>query len=170
MRRLLLPFTYGIDTLAIEQALWFAKESRATLVVFSLIVMREKQSRNNVRAEYIQQSKDFLVYVSTRARRAGVAVEPIELYARNSLQSIRALAGEMECAAILLFECKGKGVLLDSVTVKHLFLHADIPLILTCLPARSVRWPLPSWLSRVLARPRMAVCETVQVHNFSSPC
>lgn len=167
MRRLLLPFTHGVDTPAIEQAIQFARESEATLVVLSLIRTGEKSSRP-VRVELIQQSKDFQVFVRHKARRAGVGVEQLEFYSHNTLYNIRAIAREMACSAIMLFSRDGKGILLGTTEVQHMLLHEDLPLVLMCLPSRAhnLKKRLPSWVNRLLARPATLSREPVQVQNI----
>lgn len=115
--RLLLPFTHGIDAHALEFAIALAKGRDATLVPFSLIYI--PPTARGARLERIQQSKDFLALVQSKAARHGVAVEYQEVYTRDVLQSIRRVTQELHCSNIVLFVREGDGVLLSTVEVKH---------------------------------------------------
>lgn len=150
MTNLLLPFTHGIDVSAITYALALAQRLHFTLVALSLIHIPETSGARHPRLEYIQQSKDFLVYVHQRAAKQGVPIERVELYTHHPVRSIRNLAGEMECAGILLFVRRGSGVLLATSEVKQLLEDGSLPLyIVPLLPYKS-RFLYPRWLSRWL--------------------
>jgi hypothetical protein len=133
MDRLLLPFTHGVDTQAIDSAVLLAKSHGAILVPLSLICL---SGTRGARLEHIQQSKDFLEVVRHKAGRLGVPVEPVELSTRNAVQSTGLFAREMACAGILLFLREGAGVLLDTDEVKQVLQHESVSLYLVCLQAK----------------------------------
>lgn len=147
MPRLLLPFTHGIDVSAITAALALAERFGATLVVLSLVHLPEAPERDP-RWEDIQQSNDFLALVLRKAARWGVPVEQVELYTRNPVRSIRALAQEMECAGIVLVVRCGAGVLLATHEVKQLLEDERLPLYVVPLLAKDSTFSFPLWLSR----------------------
>lgn len=132
-RRLLLPFTQGIDTLAITSALELAQHINATLVSLSLLPLPGARGKGP-RWEGIQASKDFLEFVIRKARRSNIPVERIELQTHNVVGSIRALAREMECEGIILVVRRGDGLLLANQEVKHLLEDNSIPLYVVSLP------------------------------------
>ena len=95
----------------------------------------------------IQQSKDFLEFVYHKATRQGVPIVRIERYTQHLVQSIRALAQEMECTGILLFVHRGAGVLLATGEVKQLLEDDSLPLYIVPLLQRESSFPLPKWLA-----------------------
>ncbi len=151
MIRLLLPFTHGIDVSAITAALALAERHAATLVVLSLIHLPQAPGKGP-RWEDIQQSNDFLAFMHHKAASLGVPVERVELYTRNPVYSIRALAREMECAGIVLVVRRGAGVLLATHEVKQLLEDQRLPLHVVQLLARDRTFSLPQWLSRWFRR------------------
>jgi hypothetical protein len=118
--RLLLPFTHGIQTNALEYAVQLAKSRNAALVPLSLIQVAKECGAKDVRLEDIQQSKDFLEAVKHKAARYGVRVEQIELYTSDVVESVNALAQDADCEGILLFVREGEDVLLDVNQIKHI--------------------------------------------------
>jgi len=147
MTRLLLPFTHGIEVSAITAALALAQRFDATLVVLSLIHLPQVPDRGP-RWEDIQQSNDFLAFVHHKAARSDVPVERVEIYTRNPVSSIRALAQEMVCVGIVLVVRRGAGVLLDTNEVKQLLEDGSMPLHIVRLPVRDSAFSLPRWFSR----------------------
>ena len=121
--RLLLPFMHGVDVCAIDSALRLAKGYDATLVPLALIYIPEDRRSKGARLEHIQQSKDFLELVKHKAARYGVPIKRLEVYTSDVAQSIRAVASEMECEAILLFVGDKHDVLLSASQIKHLMEH-----------------------------------------------
>ena len=115
--RLLLPFTHGVHTLALEYGVMFAKSCNATLVPVSLLPV-SKESRGP-RLEHIQQSQDFLVAVQHKAARHSVPTEPVELFTSDVVGSIKAALRDMHCDGILLFMRDGDGILLHVNEVEH---------------------------------------------------
>ncbi len=147
MTRLLLPFTHGIEVSAITAALALAQRFDATLVVLSLIHLPQAPDRGP-RWEDIQQSNDFLEFVHHKAARSGVPVEHVEIYTRNPVSSIRALAQEMVCVGIVLVVRRGAGVLLATNEVKQLLEDKSMPLHIVRLPVKDSMFSLPRWFSR----------------------
>jgi hypothetical protein len=90
MPRWLLPFTYGVDTAAIECVVRLAESAGATLVAVSLISNPSKGAR----LEHIQQSKDFLEVVQHKTARYQVPVERYEVFTTDVLQSLTTLVHE----------------------------------------------------------------------------
>ena len=121
--RLLLPFTHGVDVWAIDSALRLAKGYDATLVPLALIYIPEDRRPKGARLEHIQQSKDFLETVKHKAARYGVPLERLEVFTSDVVQSIRAIASEMECEGILLFVGDNNSILLSSIEMKRLMEH-----------------------------------------------
>lgn len=132
MRYLLLPFSHGIDAVAIEQAISLAHEQAATLVALSIICLSGHQHR--ARLEYIQQSKDFLTLVEHKAARAGIPIDTIERFTCHEVQVIREVAQELHCQGILLFVRQQKGVLLSATTIQQLMQNSRCPCFLSMLP------------------------------------
>lgn len=151
MTRLLLPFTHGIDASAITTALSLAQRFNATLIPLSLIHLPKVPGKSS-RWEDIQQSQDFLEFVYHKATKAGVPVERVQLYTHNPVNSIRALAQEMECIGIVLAVRRGAGVLLATNEVKLLLEEKRLPLYLVSLNSKSSGFCLPCWLSRWLTK------------------
>jgi len=147
MTRLLLPFTHGIEVSAITAALALAQRFDATLVVLSLIHLPLAPDRGP-RWEDIQQSNDFLEFVHHKAARSDVPVERVEIYTRNPVSSIRALAQEMVCVGIVLVVRRGAGVLLATNEVKQLLEDKSMPLHIVRLPVKDSMFSLPRWFSR----------------------
>lgn len=139
MRRLLLPFTHGIDGTAIEYALIFARQTRSTLVAGSwLSPVVGKPGRPLL--GHIEQSQDFLALTGYKAKRFHVPVEPIELYSIDSAKSMQALAGEMDCDAILLFMRNEKVLLISKEEMQQLLRDSHVPLLLVKLPGKYSPW------------------------------
>ncbi len=116
--RLLLPFTRGVHSHALEYAVLLAKNWHATLVPFSLIYI--STTTGGVRLESIQQAKDFQALVQAKAARYGVAVEAQEVFTSDVIGSIQRTTQELTCGNIILFVCEGEGVLLSTNEVKHI--------------------------------------------------
>lgn len=146
--RWLLPFTDEIDMQAIDYAIRLVKESGATLVAASLLVVPDAYSGKGARLEHIQQSKDFLEVVQWKAARYEVPVECYEVFTANALQSITALAHDQRCDRIFLVTAPDRDVLLSVHTVKHLLVEAPVSLVLLRLSARS-RSRIPRLLDRL---------------------
>jgi len=147
MLHLLLPFTHGIDGPAITYALALARRRGATLILLSLIHLRERSDKQAVRWEDVQQSTDVLEFTQQKAARMGIPIQRVELYTRHPVHSIRAFAQEMECAGIILFVRGGAGVLLATHEVKQLLEDRRYPLYVTNLPVSKPWFPLPRWCS-----------------------
>ncbi|MEO8973435.1 MAG: hypothetical protein ABI406_17755 [Ktedonobacteraceae bacterium] len=116
--KLLLPFTHGVNAHALEYAVLLAKSRHATLVPFSLIYV--PYALRGARLESIQQSKDFLALVQSKAAKHGVTIEPQEVYTSDAIESIHRMTQELHCSNIILFVRDGDGVLLSTNEVKHI--------------------------------------------------
>lgn len=131
--RLLLPFTEGIDSLALDYAMQIAKQRQATLVPLALIAVCPPQ---RVRLEHIQQAQDFLVLVSRKASRQGVPLETTQLYTQDVARSIEAFAGEMHCEAVLLFLRHTDEILLGHAEIRTLIEHGTCNMHMVLLPEK----------------------------------
>ncbi|HTK06293.1 MAG TPA: universal stress protein [Ktedonobacteraceae bacterium] len=156
MLHLLLPFTHGIDGSAITSALKLAQRREATLVLLSLIQVRERSGRSTIRWEDIQQSTDILEFTRQKAARMEVPIQCVELRSQHPVQSIRAFAREMECEGIILFVRGGSGVLLATHEVKQLLEDRVHSMYIANLPisrpwASLLRW-CSGWLKNSALR------------------
>ncbi|GCE16340.1 universal stress protein [Dictyobacter kobayashii] len=140
MRRLLLPFTHGIDGTAIEYALIFARQTQSTLVVGSWLAHPTLGKPGRPLLGHIEQSKDFLALTGYKAKRFHVPVEPVELYSVDSAKSMQVLAREMDCDAILLFMRKDKVLLISKEEMQQLLRNSHTPLLIVRLPGRYPAW------------------------------
>jgi hypothetical protein len=152
-RRLLLPFTQGVDVLALEYAVLLAKNCNAILLPLSLISTSGERNSKGARLEHIQQSKDFLECVRHKAAKHGMSVNPIEAYTGNSVQHIKLLAQEMDCDGIILFVRDGKGVLLDTYETKHVITAGTSKLYIIRLQADEGRRLVQAALKDILHLP-----------------
>ena len=137
-KRLLLPFTHGVDMYALEYAAHLAKNNEAELMVASLIP-HAKESLKAVRLEHIQQSKDFQVALGNKADKYGIPVQFVETVTRDALPEINRLVQEYECEGIVLFVREGQGVLLQTREIKHLMVEAICKLYIVRLPSSEGR-------------------------------
>lgn len=133
--RLLLPFTYGMNSEALEQAVLLAKESRATLVPASLIRVAKDQRIKGPRLEFVQQSKDFLEGARSKAQQQHVPIEPVEVYTADIPQSIDTLARKLCCTGIIMFVQDKNGLFLSI---------ADIQRVMAVAPGRMYLFHLAS--------------------------
>ena len=121
--RFLFPFTHGMQTRAVEQAILLAKSRNATLVPASFIHIEKTPQARGPRLEAVQQSKDFLEAVSCRAKKKAVPVEPLEVLTSDVVTSIETLAKERDCEGVLLFLHGQEGLLLDAKDVRQVIEH-----------------------------------------------
>lgn len=131
--RLLLPFTQDIDLGALAYAVQFARRCKATLIPLALLPLSEEQWAEGPRLEAIEQANDFLEAVKYIAARAGVVVEPHEMYTRDVVRSLSVFAQEMMCEGILLFLQRGTTVLLPPEVMHRLLKQAPCTLCLVRL-------------------------------------
>jgi hypothetical protein len=147
--RFLLPFTGWLDAQALDYAIELAQCEGAILILLSLIVVRLECKGGKIRLEQIQQSKDFLVFATHKACRAGVPVEAHEAYTHDAVRGLTLQAEEQMCDAILLFVRDKQGVLLQSDEVKRTLEWQGIARCVIYIPARM---PLHTALWTRLAR------------------
>jgi nucleotide-binding universal stress UspA family protein len=153
--RLLLPFTHGVDIIAIEQAILLAKSLEATLIPLSVIHVPQEGRSSGARLEHIQQSKDFLEAVKYKAARYDVPVERFEVFTADIVQCINIVAKEQRCEGILLFVGGKKGVLLQADEIKCLMETMVCKLYIMRMQSngnkgsvQTFRERLSNWLSR----------------------
>lgn len=114
--RLLLPFTHGVRTDALEYAILMAQSRDAVLVSLSII---DEGGIKGARLEDIQQSQDFMSLVERKGLKHGVEVEQKEVYTSDAVASIQEQMQSMNCDGVLLLVEDRKGVLLQTAEVKH---------------------------------------------------
>jgi hypothetical protein len=146
---LLLPFTHGIDSFAIEQAIRLAKSLGATLIPLSIIFVPQERCPGGVRLEHIQQSKDFLEVAKHKAARIGIPLERFEVCTPDVVESINIVAREQECEGILLFVEDRRGVLLQADEIKHLMERAACKLYIMRLRSDDKDTPVRSFRGRL---------------------
>lgn len=104
--RLLLPFTHGINAHALTHALLFAKATQATLVVVALLPLPQQEGFKGPRLERIQQAKDFLEFMRTKAEIFHVRLEQYEVYTRDVVEQIMLSTQQLGCQGLLLVWCE----------------------------------------------------------------
>lgn len=113
--RLLLPFTHGVDTQAIEVAVRFAHYHQATLVPLALIPAPPRVwFSHGPRLEAFQQAQDFFAVVRHKAEKHAVPVEDVQLVTPDIIESIFTAARTYTCEHILLLMRQKKGLLLHA--------------------------------------------------------
>ena len=161
--RLLLPFTHGVNILAIEQAILLAKSLDATLIPLAVIHLPQERRAKGARLEHIQQSKDFLEAVKYKAARYDVPVERFEVFTSDNVHSINIVAREQMCEGILLFLRGKKSVLLQEDEIKRLLKTAVSKLFVLHMrsngSAQTFRERLANWLSRRVRSQQLELLE-----------
>jgi len=171
-KRLLLPFTHGVDMYALEYAVHLAKNNEAELIAASLIPCA-KESRKAIRLEQIQQSRDFEVASGNKAANYGVPMRYVEVVTRNVIQEINRLVQEHECEGVVLSVREGQGVLLQTREVKHLMVEAICKLYIVRLPSGEGRKVLQGMIKDFvlrLGRRSKDDSETAEQIVFSNNC
>lgn len=100
--RLLLPFSYGVHTKAIDHVLFFVKAAQATLVVVTFIPFSAEVNAGNARLERIEQARDFQETVAFKAVVSHIDVEFYETYTSDIPASVVWWAKEQRCDGIVL--------------------------------------------------------------------
>lgn len=134
--RLLLPFTGSIHALALSYAIQLAQQRQATLVPLALIRVKPGKA---ARLELLQQAQDFLELARCKAGRQGVPLEQARIYTSDVARSIEAVAGEMNCEAVILFLHQTDDVLLESGEIRELMDRAACNAHLVLLPGKRER-------------------------------
>ncbi len=133
--RLFLPFTHGVDARALTSILAFAKAVQATLVATALIPFPQSESLKGPRLERIQQAKDFLEFVHTKANFSHVTLEQREVYTHDVVVQITIDAQRMNCQGILLAFCGQKACLISTEEAKRVQRIAPLPLYMLSYPS-----------------------------------
>lgn len=149
-KRLLLPFTHGVDMYALEYAVHLAKNNEAELVAASLIP-RANESLKAVRLEHIQQSRDFEVALDNKAGNYGVPLHFVEVVIRDAVREINRLVQEHECEGSMLFVRNGRGVLLQTREIKQLMVESMCKLYIVRLPSGEGRRALQEMITDCIA-------------------
>ena len=150
--RWLLPFTFGVDTRAIDSAISLAQSAGATLVPVSLVSAPPRGAQ----LEHVQQSKDFLEVVQNKAERHQVPLELYEVFTVDVLPSLTTLVHDTRCDGIVLVTEGNHTRLMQDEEVKHLLIEPPAALVLIRLPAQTGFTPpvhpgkrFLSWLRRL---------------------
>lgn len=156
--RLLLPFTGGINVMALNYATQLAEQRGATLVPLALVATRPGKG---ARLEHIQQAQDFLELTRRKAERLRVPIEPMRIHTRDAALSIEALAGEMDCEAVLLFLCNTEEILLGHAEIRALMDNSACNMHIILLPEKrgqrvASRFPRIPFLRRISSGERAA--------------
>ena len=147
--RWLLPFTYGLNMHDIGTVMSVADAAGATLVAVAFIGMPIRPGNRGVRLEHIQQTKDFLEAVNTKAVRLGFPVERHEVVTRDVGASLKMLISELHCDAIVLVSRKGEEIFLEAQQFTQVLDTPPAPLVLIRLPECAERQSL---FQRLLSR------------------
>lgn len=137
--RLLLPFAHGLELETLEAAVRLAASHHATLVPLSLISVPQARGKG-ARLEHIQQSKDFLEAAQQKALRHNLSLERFEAFTGDIVQSIAALAPQLECDGMILALRGRKGSLLSTKMIEQLMAIAPCQLYLIYLPSKEPSW------------------------------
>ena len=139
IKRVLLPFTHGINIEALEYAVRFARSCQATLVSLAVMHLPERLRSNEPRLEAIAQANDFLEAMQHKANKAAVPMERFALVTRDVSSCINAFAQEMSCDGILLFPQRNSSALLTFEVMQQLLEKTSCPLYLIHLPSSHQR-------------------------------
>lgn len=150
-KRLLMPFTHGVDMYALEHAIHLTKNNEAELIAASLIPCA-RESLKAIRLEQIQQSRDFEAALSNKADNYGVPLHYLEVVTRDVMYEIHCLVQEHECEGIILFVRSGQGVLLQTREIKHLMTEAMCKLYIVRLPTNEGRRALQEMIKDGIRR------------------
>ena len=153
MIRLLLPFTYGVDAKAIDHVIYFAKTSHATLVALALVPTSPAQG-DAARLERIEQARDFLETISTKAAVAQVNVELRECYSSDLAECIVSSLQEAACEGLVMLSDDHKTYFLSEDEAQAIQQDSPCPLYRLSMhqkkkaPVQQHRQPLSHLWSR----------------------
>ncbi|WP_052888789.1 universal stress protein [Thermogemmatispora carboxidivorans] len=149
-RRWLLPFSWEVDVEAIDAIVRLAALEGASLIALSLLPGATTRSPQQLRAEYWQQSLDFLEVVRWKRQRYGVQGEAYELLSEDLGESIVSFAHEFACDRVLVIRRPHGDALLPAPQVQRLLREGLVPLMLLYWPEQpaglSLVQRLRSWL------------------------
>jgi hypothetical protein len=135
-KRLLLPFTYGIDEQAIDNVLRFAKATEVTVVALALIPVPDQSHCENVRPELVQQATDFLEMINARAQIYTVPVESQECFTESVSTSTWAALQQAECQGVILIEKEQEPCFLQPKEVAQMQNALNVNFYTLHIPAR----------------------------------
>jgi hypothetical protein len=154
-QRWLVPFTWGVDMQAVDAIVSLAEGGGATLVAVSLMTRPDRPGSREPRLEAIQQSKDFLEAIRTKAEKSVVPLERYEVVTVDVMQSITQLTQELHCEAVVLVSRGEREALLRASQLKHALAEPPAALLvlrLAVLPQRSARSAWAQFLIRLWHR------------------
>ncbi|WP_141727598.1 universal stress protein [Thermogemmatispora onikobensis] len=156
-RRWLLPFSWEVNVEAIDAIVRLAALEGASLIALSLLPGTMIHSPQRLRAEYWQQSQDFLEVVRWKRQRYGVQGEAYELVSEDPGQSIVSFAYEFACDRVLVIRRRYGDALLPASQVQRLLRERLVPLMLLYWPEQSADLSLVqrlrSWLQTHRPKP-----------------
>src|SRR5262249_18496032 len=129
--RLLLPFVDGVSIEAIDYALRFSKAAQFPLVALALI---PQPPMGNVRAEYMQQAKDFLETIEARAKMHSLSIEQHESFSRDTSKSILEAQVQLNCQGTIFLFQDDIPCFLAFKDIKTVQQHTDTNVYLLHLP------------------------------------
>ena len=132
-QRLLLPFMDGVSTEAIDYALRFSKAAQFPIVTLALI---PQPTTGNIRAEHIQQAKDFLETIGARAEMHSMLIERHECFSQDPATSILDALVQLHCQGIIFLFQDEIPCFLDLKDVKSVQQHTDANVYLLHLPQK----------------------------------
>src|SRR5262249_48243124 len=101
-----------------------------------------------------------LEFALHKAKQIGMPIKRVELRTRNPVQSIRAVAQEMECVVIVFLQ-KGSGVLLATEEVKELLADRSLSFYVVHLPPKKHLFSLLQRLLHRLGNKRESEAEVI---------
>ncbi len=132
--RWLLPFTYGLDTRAIDSALRQAKHRGVTIVAVSLCTAASQEQTS---LERNTQARVFLKVVQRAAEKYQVSVERYQVFTSDVVRSISMLTSDLQCTGLVVVIGEKQGVLLSTQELRRLLLHEQASsLVLIRLPVQ----------------------------------
>ncbi len=130
--RWLLPFTYGLNTNAIDSILRQAKHCDATIVAVSLCTATLQEQ---MPFEQNAQARVFLKTVQRAAEKHQISVERYQVFTSDVVRSIRMLTFDLQCTSLVVVTGEKQGVLLSTQELRALLLHEQSSsLVLIRLP------------------------------------
>ena len=119
-KRILLPFTGGVDSKALHSVLRFVSASDATLVALILIPLSIHQQPDEVRLECLQQATDLLELLKTYATLHNISLEFHKIFTYNVNESVTEALQQYQCEKALLFYEEEKLHFLHATEAKQL--------------------------------------------------
>jgi hypothetical protein len=131
--RVLLPFVDGVNVEAIDYALRFSKAAQLPLVALALI---PQPPMGSVRAEHVQQAKDFLETIAARAEMHSVSIERHESFSQDTSSSVFAALLQLHCRGIIFLLQNDIPCFLDLKDMQNVQQSIDVNVYILHLPQK----------------------------------